>query len=255
MGRRYLRAKKIIYIVDGCWQVWSKISYAGCLQSATSGMQPVGRNNSKKSIAVVFKFVTDYVSFLGVVLASLNPTDTAFSSLFQFIILVMAALPTVQTYAEVLPMRKERAFAVIPAAYKQAPVDDEIHESKDAVFLRLQDYAFTQGFAVVTTSSPSGARQRYIFQCTRYGKKTRDTRKNTEIIASGDVVDYRKRLNSNVNANECLYKVKFRFYKGDAIWRLTVLDDYYNHPMVDNPFDFKEHYRRDLDRQPAYEKA
>ena len=62
MAYGYLRAKGSDQKTVGRWWVRSKILYTYCYQSATFCMQPMGRNNSKKSFAVLFKFDTDYVS-------------------------------------------------------------------------------------------------------------------------------------------------------------------------------------------------
>ena len=159
------------------------------------------------------------------------------------------------TYDNKLYRKIARASALIPTNHRLPLRDGEVTDSRTAAYHRLQNYAFTQGFAVVITQVEIKKREQYMFVCTRYGNKTKDTRKNTEVTEKGVIIDYRKRPNSYINWNNCLYKIKLRYYKRDAVWRLTVIDDYYNYDMLDDPFLLPEYYPRDPNRDAALEQG
>jgi hypothetical protein len=59
----------------------------------------------------------------------------------------------------------------LPEAHLLTPAAGELFESREAALLRLHNWAFTQGFAVVTQS---GRKNRSIFECIHHGKKTKD---------------------------------------------------------------------------------
>jgi hypothetical protein len=50
----------------------------------------------------------------------------------------------------------DATIAAIPAAHRHAPVNGEYTESRDAAFERLQDWAFTHGFAIVSVGNMNG---------------------------------------------------------------------------------------------------
>ena len=51
-----------------------------------------------------------------------------------------------------LQSQKDEAIQKLPVAHREAPVDKESTESLETGLRRIQDWAFTQGFAVVTGS-------------------------------------------------------------------------------------------------------
>src|SRR6516162_7898857 len=69
------------------------------------------------------------------------------------------------------------AVAAIPAAHQAPPKEKEIVESPEAAFVRLQDWAFTHGFALATESAQ---KDRVLFECTRHKNTTRNTWKPPE---------------------------------------------------------------------------
>ena len=71
--------------------------------------------------------------------------------------------------------RIRQVVGLIPPAHCVAPVDDEIFSSLEEGKLRLQNYAFAQGFALASISFQKG-KTFLILNCTRHGKKTRNTR-------------------------------------------------------------------------------
>ncbi len=150
-------------------------------------------------------------------------------------------------YSTAIADKKRRAFATFPPTHKRSPVNGEVFDSKDAAILRLKDWSCTQGFAAVLGHGEHKDREIQWVLCSRHGKKTRNTRKHTE--------ETRKRSHNLVNHNECPYKVKIRYYKRDSEWRINIIDGTHNHEMLNDPFQFKEHYCRDPDRDDAKEEA
>ena len=55
-----------------------------------------------------------------------------------------------------------------------APVEGEVFESGKACLARLQGFALSKGFAVVTTNSRAG---RFRFGCIHHGKESKNWRK------------------------------------------------------------------------------
>src|SRR6266536_1614482 len=74
------------------------------------------------------------------------------------------------------------AIAALPPAHCLNPVEREPSESKEGAFVRLQNWAFTKGFALVTASAKStnGQVVRVYFNCVHHKKETRNTRKLAE---------------------------------------------------------------------------
>ena len=64
---------------------------------------------------------------------------------------------------------------LIPPAHRLVPVDNETFSLLEEGKLRLQNYAFTQGFALASTSFQKG-KTVLILDCTRHGKKIRNNR-------------------------------------------------------------------------------
>ncbi len=150
-------------------------------------------------------------------------------------------------YTTAIADKKRRAFATFPPTHTRPPVNGEVFDSKDAAILRLKNWSCTQGFAAVLGHGEHGKREIQWILCSRHGKKTRNTHKLSE--------ETRQRPHTLVNYNECPYKIKIRYYKRDLEWRINVVHDTHNHDMLEDPFQFKEHYCRDPDREDAKEEA
>ena len=63
-----------------------------------------------------------------------------------------------------------QAMELIPPARCLVPVDNETFSSLEEGKLRLQNYAFTQGFALASTSFQK-SKTVLTLDCTRHGKK------------------------------------------------------------------------------------
>ena len=62
------------------------------------------------------------------------------------------AASTSETMTAELQAQLNEAVAAVPMAYRHHPSRDEVFESKEAAFVRLQDWAFVHGFAIVKGS-------------------------------------------------------------------------------------------------------
>ena len=146
-----------------------------------------------------------------------------------------------------LPDRKRRALALIPDLHKSPPQDYEIVGSRNAGILRVQDWAFIQGFSVVVSHkdklSGSCKRQQVDLSCYRHKKKTRNTRKLTEEI--------RQRYSTKVQWLACPYLIKVKFFVREDCWKLKVLNVSHNYELLDDPFELEEHKSRDPDLAAA----
>lgn len=66
--------------------------------------------------------------------------------------------------------RIRQAVELIPPAHCVAPINDEIFSLLEEGKPRLQNYAFTQGFALASTSFQKG-KTVLVLDCTRHGKR------------------------------------------------------------------------------------
>ena len=132
----------------------------------------------------------------------------------------------------------------MPPPHRLPPHEDETYGSHEEGKIRLQDYAFTQGFALVTETNDK-KNGRVVLECTRHHKKERNTRKVEE--------KDRVRKNTKVSFNECKYRLKLK-KEGEA-WRLIIQNPEHNHAMANDPFSFREHHSRDPDRAFALDQA
>jgi hypothetical protein len=85
--------------------------------------------------------------------------------------------PTVvSTVTPLLALQIQQATKSLPLAHLIPPATSESFDSPANALRRLQDWAFTQGFAVVTEST---RKDRVIFECVHYKKKTKNSCKTT----------------------------------------------------------------------------
>ena|SRR5438045_4994733 len=74
----------------------------------------------------------------------------------------------------------DTAITSLPPAHCAAPVNGESFQSSKEALKHLQDWAFTQGFAVITES---GQQDCIRFQCVHHKKKTWNTSKVVRDLA------------------------------------------------------------------------
>ena len=144
-----------------------------------------------------------------------------------------------------LDARLQRAIASLPSSHRLPPSESEIFISWEEGKTRLQNYAFTQGFALVTETNDK-KNHLVILDCTRHHKRERNTRKLEE--------KDRVRKNTKGSFNECKYRLRLKQNKDEA-WRLIITNPDHNHEMATDPFGFKEHRSQDLDRATALDQA
>jgi hypothetical protein len=129
----------------------------------------------------------------------------------------------------------ETAIEAIPEAHRVAPEAGSIVSDPNSAFAHLQDWAFTQGYAFVISSS-TDIRARFL--CIHHSEKTRNFRKLGE--------DERQRLWTNVRQQGC----KVSFYvskqkrKGDNWVFGTSQYTIHTHPPAPDPFQLAPHVSR-----------
>lgn len=142
--------------------------------------------------------------------------------------------------------RKLRTLDLIPSTHLIAPDIDETFLDATVAKSRIQDYAFSQGFAVVTLSHDR-VRRILVLVCKQHRTHTKNWRKTP--------TDERKRGNTKVSANDCPFCLRIIQKKDDNVWRISKLDLDHNHVMNPDPFQFNEHRDRDPDRETAISHA
>ncbi|KAF8457102.1 hypothetical protein BDZ91DRAFT_786041 [Kalaharituber pfeilii] len=111
-----------------------------------------------------------------------------------------------QTWTPHTSLPKELVSVVIkvveemPELHCEEPMDGEQYAWPNMALDRLQDYAFTKGFAVVTLSG-SEKKGRIRYGCVHHGKP-RDTRK-----LEAEDSEVQRRRQTNTQAKECLWAI------------------------------------------------
>lgn len=139
--------------------------------------------------------------------------------------------------SEDVQRRYQAALEHIPDGHRHASALGEILTRKEAK-ARCQDYAFTQGFAIVVEHNNS-KRGTYTLDCKRHHPKTKDWRKTAE--------QDKKRPNTKVSACDCKYRLKFKRYDGEQ-YILEETNEAHNHAMDPDPFQYDEHKDKDPSR-------
>ena len=137
--------------------------------------------------------------------------------------------------------RIRKATDLIPSAHRLAPVDGETFSTLEQAVKRLQDYAFTQGFALVIETRDL-KRNRLVMECIRHKDKYKNVRKLTS--------DERKR-STKVSYLGCKYRVSVRIGRHDTELTLAISNDSHDHDSAYDPFAFKVHNDKDPDRETA----
>jgi hypothetical protein len=77
----------------------------------------------------------------------------------------------------------DAAVAAIPPAYRCNPSKDEVFESKEATFVRFQDWTFTQCSAIVKESAKTktGQVNQLCLDCVHHRKNTKNSCKLKEV--------------------------------------------------------------------------
>lgn len=76
--------------------------------------------------------------------------------------------------SEALASDLQRAIHALPIAHCKEPQHGETVDNQDEGYVRLQDWAFTKGFALVKESTRSN---RVVLHCIHHHKEARNSRK------------------------------------------------------------------------------
>jgi len=104
----------------------------------------------------------------------------------------MAALTSLSPVTPELAAAIIEATKALPPSHLLSPVAGEAFDDKKQAFLRINDWAFTQGFTIATES---GSSERARFQCIHHHKKTRNWRKTA--------LEERRRVETKAKAKGC----------------------------------------------------
>ena len=85
--------------------------------------------------------------------------------------------PNARSITEELATDIQRAMNALLPTHQVEPQDGELIDNPCDGYIRLQDWTFTQGIALVKESSRS---ERWVLQCIHHHDKTRDSRKIEE---------------------------------------------------------------------------
>jgi hypothetical protein len=118
------------------------------------------------------------------------------------------AEPAGDTVTAELRVQLDAAVAALPPAHRLNPTENEPTDSRDAALARLQDWAFTKGFALVTESAKThkGRVVRVYLECVHHKKETKNCRKFTE--------EEWQRVQTKSQSNGCKFSI--RIYDNEA---------------------------------------
>ncbi|XP_044717315.1 uncharacterized protein HRG_08823 [Hirsutella rhossiliensis] len=150
----------------------------------------------------------------------------------------------------------DKAVEALPHEHLRAPVTGDEANDPEGALRWFQDYAFTQGFALVTTSK---ARDRLRVSCIHHGRGTRNTRKLSDTVTEGG--DRKKEL-TYVKAKDCPYSlyVSYKTIRSGGVeerkgWVVGFTYACHTHPPLQNPFHYACHRSRIPERAAAVDLA
>lgn len=140
------------------------------------------------------------------------------------------------------------AKASIPPAHRLAPLQDEVVESREAGYGRLQEWAFCNGYALaIESSKPSvkgGPITRIVVHCVHHKETTRNSRNIKD--------EERRRVSRKTQANGCKFAMYIsRRKRLDGLWAIGYTHPEHNHDPLPDPFQYDVHRTR----KPGYTTA
>lgn len=140
------------------------------------------------------------------------------------------------------------AKASIPSTHRLAPLQDEVVESREAGYARLQEWAFCNGYALaIESSKPSvkgGPITRIVVHCVHHKETTRNSRNIKD--------EERRRVSRKTQANGCKFAMYIsRRKRLDGLWAIGYTHPEHNHDPLADPFQYDVHRTR----KPGYTTA
>jgi len=133
-----------------------------------------------------------------------------------------------------LAIRIQKAIEAVPPSHRCSLTKNETVEGPEAEFERLQNWAFTQGFALAIKSQN---KKRLRVKCVNHHKKTKSWRKTKE--------EDRVRPNTVSLAKDCPYALYISYQQQQNAWLIGLTCTTHNHSMEPDPFQFRQHHHRD----------
>lgn len=136
-----------------------------------------------------------------------------------------------------LQARIEKAIELLTSSHLLPPRDGETFLSLEGAKIRLQDYAFTQGSALVVEQNDK-QRKTVLFDCSRHHKK----QLNTSKVEEKD----RQRPNTKASFLDCKYRVRISsaLPPRPEVLIIIITHAEHNHEMNPDPFYFIQHKNR-----------
>jgi hypothetical protein len=143
----------------------------------------------------------------------------------------------------------EEAVESFDSSWLLPPQQGEVFQTAKDCLRRLQGYALSRGFAVVTTTSKKGRAQ---FACIHHGPETknwRDLEDYVEMNTEGNIVSRRRREETSTNARDCPWKIYWSVRsvgkRGSGVMagQLGITRDVHNHILAPNPLIYKVHQK------------
>lgn len=140
------------------------------------------------------------------------------------------------------------AKASIPPTHRLALLQDEVVESREAGYARLQQWAFCNGYALaIESSKPSvkgGPITRIVVHCVHHKETTRNSRNIKD--------EERRRVSRKTQANGCKFAMYIsRRKRLDGFWAIGYTHPEHNHDPLPDPFQYDVHRTR----KPGYTTA
>ena len=137
------------------------------------------------------------------------------------------------------------------------PQKGEVFQTAKDCLRRLQGYALSRGFAVVTTTSKQSRAQ---FACIHHRTETKNWRELEDRVdkdSGGSIVSLRKKEATSINAKDCTWEMYWSVRSvgkqgsGVLAGQLGITRDVHSHVLAPNPFIYKVHQKT----TPQYRQA
>jgi hypothetical protein len=143
----------------------------------------------------------------------------------------------------------EEAVESFDSSWLLSPRNGEVFLTAKDCLHRLQGYALSQGFAVVTTTSKKSRAQ---FACIRHRLETKNWRELEDYVdkdTEGNILSRRKKEGTSTNASgytwEMYWSVRSVGKRGSGVFagQLGITRDVHDHILAPNPFIYRVHQK------------